>query len=75
MFQLVLKIYELRHQGNGYMLPEIKRFLEKKKYNEVRTKVPVAKKFDNVVSFTCTDYEHKILMNFLMNTKVTSIKL
>lgn len=34
MFQLVLKIYELRHQGNGYMLPEIKRFLEKKKYNE-----------------------------------------
>lgn len=39
MFQLVLKIYELRHQGNGYMLPEIKRFLEKKKYNEVRTKV------------------------------------
>lgn len=43
MFQLVLKIYELRHQGNGYMLPEIKRFLEKKKYNEVRTKV--AKKY------------------------------
>lgn len=73
MFQLVLKIYELRHQGNGYMLPEIKRFLEKKKYNEVRTKV--AKFFNNVASFTCTDYEHKILMNFLMNTKVTSIKL
>ncbi|XP_062612527.1 exonuclease mut-7 homolog isoform X2 [Saccostrea cucullata] len=34
MFQLVFKTFELKHQGNGYMLPEIKRFLEGKKYNE-----------------------------------------
>lgn len=35
MLQLILKTFELRHKGNEYMLPEIKRFLEKKKFNEV----------------------------------------
>ncbi|XP_022325820.2 exonuclease mut-7 homolog isoform X3 [Crassostrea virginica] len=34
MLQLILKTFELRHKGNEYMLPEIKRFLEKKKFNE-----------------------------------------
>ncbi|XP_048773011.2 exonuclease mut-7 homolog isoform X2 [Ostrea edulis] len=34
LFQLVLKTFELKYQGNGYMLPEVKKFLEKQKYNE-----------------------------------------
>lgn len=54
------------------MLLEIKRFLEKKKYNEVRIKV--VKFFNNVVLFICIDYEYKIFMNFFMNIKVISIK-
>lgn len=35
MFNMAVPSFELNHPGNEYMLPQIKSFLDKKKYNEV----------------------------------------
>ena len=37
LFDLAVKCFELRHEGNGYMLPFLRRFVIKRQYKEAST--------------------------------------